>query len=50
MQSLFGTTWGSNSDLFILHKNCLDKYWSNEDVLSNLNDDSTGTGSLPICM
>jgi len=30
-------------------KNHFDKYWSNEDILFNLNANVIGTGSLPIC-
>jgi len=28
----------------------LDKHWSNQEVLSDVNADLTGTGSVPICM
>jgi len=38
------------ADTINTFKNRLDKYWSNQDVLSNVKANLIGTGSLPICM
>jgi len=36
------------ADTINTFKNRIDKYWSNQDVLSNFNADLIETGSLPI--
>jgi len=40
----------ADADTINTFMNCLDKYWSNQDVLLNFNTDLTETASLPICM
>jgi len=38
------------ADIINTFKNCLDKYFSNQDVLLNFNADLTETEGLPICV
>jgi len=38
------------ADAINIFKNCLDKYWSNQEVFYDFNADLTGTGDLPFCI